>query len=161
MALNVRPARKAGSRLLATRAEAELLEHASRRGVVVKPPGSELFRVQHLEGESDNSSSCFGGVAFAPIRLAEPIAELPAARGMHAAHADIGGVRLAQNREGEIFAGRPAVRRLDDEGAAVILRIRIRYARQILRHVEIVEQRNETADVGSPRRARQKVIRYR
>jgi len=62
MTLNIRAARKAGSCLLAAYAEAELLEHASRRGIVAKPTGTELFRVQHLEGEGDNSGACFGGI---------------------------------------------------------------------------------------------------
>jgi len=103
MAEHVGPAREAGTFIVTVRNAAELLQHASRRRIVVEPPGSQLCRAQCVEGKGRSGGERPRCVALAPIGLAQPIAEFPAACRMNAAGPDIGTGRFAQNRERQIL----------------------------------------------------------
>src|SRR5262249_30351437 len=95
--------------------------------IVEKPACMKLFRAELLEGIADEARRRFARIALAPEGPSQPIAELPASCGMHAADPNIGLVGLAQNGEGQVLPGPPRMGGPDDEGAGIILRVRMRY----------------------------------
>src|SRR5712671_7263312 len=103
MTEHIGPAREAGTFVVTVRHAAKLLEHPSRSRIVVEPACAELRSAELIKGESNQPACRLGGVALAPIGLAQPIAEFPAAGGMDPADADMSGRRFAQNRERQIL----------------------------------------------------------
>ena len=97
----------------------------------------------------DHRAHGLGGVAVAPIRNAEPIADLGGALArLDAADAD----RLAAERDDErSFACRPVDRR--NESLGILGAIGMRNARGILRDAAVVGETHNSFDVAATRRA--------
>src|SRR5262249_36535562 len=97
-------------------AHAELLEHAPAGGVAPEVVGDDLVELERLEAQAEHGRGRFGGVALAPVRDADPEAELGAVVGVVAVEADAADERggLGAQHDGHRELGPALVPVLDE-----------------------------------------------
>ena len=137
---------------------AALLQHAARGRIAHPRAGLQRLMAEFIERIRDHRARDFGRVAAAPIRHAEPIADLRISAGeqAHAAPADQRAV--AQRHQ----QGRLIVRTVQpvDERLGILARVGIRRARQVLRNAAVVDQRHQRRHVIEARRAQDEPLRF-
>ena len=145
-----RAARRAVAHLFPLRGKAELGDDPRRGRIVAEMPDREIGEAARLEGMQDERADGLGGIAHAPIRLADPITEL----GMVLAEGTVAGAadQRAGSRNGEhhpFLAGKDA----GDPLGRLLLAVGVRNSARHARDVIVAGKQANTGRVCKERRA--------